>query len=127
MTYEAKLDQAIKAVCPIDGVSIGRKDDKLTWRIDFKPEATAQQLTNAQAVVDAFDVAAAEAPPTADEREADALAALNGEAQRIDLQKLIKAKAISDEAYRLGVAPGALTGTQLTNLRARIAAIYKAL
>jgi len=54
------LDQQIKVVCPIDGVSLGRKDDKSTWRIDFKPEATAQQRTDAQAVVEAFDVAAEE-------------------------------------------------------------------
>ena len=66
-------------------------------------------------------------PPTADELEADCAAFLNGGAQRIDLRKVIKAKAISDEAYRLGVNPGALTAQQLQNLRARIAAIYKAL
>lgn len=45
----------------------------------------------------------------------------------IDLFKLIKAKAISDEAYRLGIAPGALTSPQLASLRNRIAAIYAAL
>ena len=44
-----------------------------------------------------------------------------------DLRRAYLAKAISDEAYRLGVNPGTLTPTQLSNLRARIAAIYKAL
>lgn len=45
----------------------------------------------------------------------------------IDLFKLIRAKAISDLAFRLGVAPGALTGAQLAAERNRIAAIYAAL
>ncbi len=58
----SKLNAAIEAVCPIHGVSIGRKDDKATWRIDFKDEATAQQRADAQAVVEAFDVAAAQLP-----------------------------------------------------------------
>ena len=50
------LDQQIKAVCPIDGVSIGRKDDKTTWRIDFKSKATQAQKDAAQLVVDNFDI-----------------------------------------------------------------------
>ena len=51
------LDMRIKAVCPIQGVSVGTRDDKSTWRIDFKPEATVQQRADAQAVVAAFNVA----------------------------------------------------------------------
>lgn len=43
-----KLDAAIKAVCPIHGVSIGRVDDKAIWRIDFKDEATAEQRSAAR-------------------------------------------------------------------------------
>jgi Ser-tRNA(Ala) deacylase AlaX len=50
------LDQAIKQVCPIDGVSIGRKEDKSTWRIDFKDEATQAEKEAAQLVVDNFDI-----------------------------------------------------------------------
>lgn len=65
-----KLDAAIKAVCPIHGVSIGRKDDKSTWRIDFKDEATTEQRAAAQAVLDAFDPVAAE-QPTPQERIAE--------------------------------------------------------
>lgn len=49
-----KLYEAVTAVCPIDGVSIGRKDDKSTWRVDFKDEATAEQRAAARAVVDTF-------------------------------------------------------------------------
>ena len=50
------LSQQIKAVCPIDGVAVGQPDDKSTWRIDFKPEATTAQRAQAQAVVNAFVV-----------------------------------------------------------------------
>ena len=50
-----KLDNEIKLVCPIHGISIGRKDDKSTWRIDFKDTATDKEKANAQAVIDAFD------------------------------------------------------------------------
>ena len=53
-----QLHSAIAAVCPIDGVSIGRKNDKSTWRIDFRPEATDAQKAAARAALDAFDVAA---------------------------------------------------------------------
>lgn len=50
-----------------------------------------------------------------------------GTQPKVDLWKVVKAKAISDLAFRLGVAPGALTGTQIANERNRIAAIYAAL
>lgn len=55
------LHAAIAAVAPIDGVSIGRRNDKSTWRIDFKPEATDMQRGAAHAALLAFDVAAAQA------------------------------------------------------------------
>ena len=54
MSAIAKLDAAIKAVCPIDGISIGKPNDKTTWLIQFRPEATAPQRAAAQSVVDAF-------------------------------------------------------------------------
>jgi hypothetical protein len=50
------LDQAIQKVCPTHGISIGRKDDKSTWRIDFKDEATQAEKDAAQLVVDNFDI-----------------------------------------------------------------------
>lgn len=56
MTYQFKLDQALKAVCPIHGVSIGRKNDRSTWRVDFAPEATDEQKAQAAQIVAAFDV-----------------------------------------------------------------------
>ena len=41
-----ELDEAIKAVCPIDGISCN-------GRIDYRPEATEQQRAAAQAIMDA--------------------------------------------------------------------------
>jgi hypothetical protein len=50
------LHDAIAAVCPIVGVSIGRRDDRSTWRIDYAPNATAEQRAAAQATLEAFDL-----------------------------------------------------------------------
>ena len=50
-----RLDQAIRSVCPIDGVSIGRKNDKSTWRIDFKPEAAGAQKLAARNILNSFE------------------------------------------------------------------------
>ena len=50
----AKLDALIQAVCPIYGVSIGRIDDRLTWRIDCKDEATPAQRDAAVAMLVTF-------------------------------------------------------------------------
>jgi hypothetical protein len=49
------LTAAIEQVCPINGVSIGRRDDKSTWRIDYRAAANDQQKAAALAVVEAFD------------------------------------------------------------------------
>lgn len=56
MSLVTQLDAAVRTVCPIHGVSIGRKDDKTTWRIDFVDDATPQQRTAAQALIDGFVV-----------------------------------------------------------------------
>ena len=60
MDLAKKLDEAIKQVCPIDGISIGIPSDKQTWKISFKPEATQEEKDAAQAVIDAFDLQQAE-------------------------------------------------------------------
>lgn len=65
---------------------------------------------------------------TADDQENVCKAYLDGQspvAPIFNLRRAFIAKAISDEAYRLGKAPGALTQTELANVRSRIAAIYK--
>lgn len=57
MIYAATiLDRTIKAVCPIHGVSVGRVDDKSTWRVDFADEATPEQCAAATKVLDGMDV-----------------------------------------------------------------------
>lgn len=48
----ADLDIAIKAVCPIDGVS-GSPGGSM--RIDYRPEATSEQRSAAEAVLASFD------------------------------------------------------------------------
>lgn len=50
----SKLHERLAGVAPIDSVSIGVKTDKATWRVDFRPAATAQQRADAQAVIDAW-------------------------------------------------------------------------
>ena len=59
----AALDAAIKAVCPIHGVTIGRPADKKTWSLHFKDEATPAQRAAAEAVLNAFDEKADYTPP----------------------------------------------------------------
>jgi hypothetical protein len=79
-----KLHEAIAAACPVHGVSIGRKDDKATWRIDFKDEATDAQRDAARAVLQGFDRAVAEAQErTKREREASVQAKMRELAERM--------------------------------------------
>jgi hypothetical protein len=73
MSFAFQVHQAVAAVCPIDGVSIGEKLDKSTWRIDFKLEATAQQRLAAGVAVQNFDVNAALNPPPVDYSSSDNL------------------------------------------------------
>ena len=51
MSAAARLDAAIRAVCPIVGVSVGSWTDRATWRVDFAPEATAAERTAASAPI----------------------------------------------------------------------------
>ena len=55
LTAASDLYQQLSVVASIYGVSIGKPNDKSTWRIDFADEATAEQRQAAQDVVDAFD------------------------------------------------------------------------
>ena len=45
----------LNAGIPIDGVSSGKVDDKSTWRIDFRDEATEAQKVQAQKILVDFD------------------------------------------------------------------------
>lgn len=68
----------------------------------------------------------APAAPTQQELEDQCKAGLNGTGG-IDVLKALRAKVVSDEAYRLNKAPGDLTAAERQAIRNRIAAIYKAL
>lgn len=50
-----KLHAAIAAVCPIEGIRIGRADDRATWTIQAAAEATPEQMDAAIAVLEAYD------------------------------------------------------------------------
>lgn len=50
-----RLNTLLAAVAPIVGVSIGSWTDRETWRIDFAPEATSEQIAAANVVLAAFD------------------------------------------------------------------------
>ncbi len=54
-TFAARLHAAIAAVCPIHGVTIGRRDDRSTWVVHFADVATDEQKLSAQAVIAAMD------------------------------------------------------------------------
>lgn len=56
------LHDALAAVAPIDGVLVGNPADKTTWRIDFRPSATADQKVAAANVIASFDVNKGPAP-----------------------------------------------------------------
>lgn len=51
----ARLDAAVRNACPILGVSVGTPSDYATVRVDYAPEATAEQRAAADAAVAAFD------------------------------------------------------------------------
>lgn len=74
MTTAAELDEAVRAVCPIDGVNIGRVDDRSTWSARFKDEATDEQRKAAQSVIDAFDPSSAPSATTEEKLAAVGLA-----------------------------------------------------
>ena len=45
------LDTAIRAVCPIVGVSVGDWSDKSKWKIDYQSSATQEQKVAAAAIL----------------------------------------------------------------------------
>jgi hypothetical protein len=84
------LHDRLQLVCPIVGVSVGKLADKATWRIDFAPEATAEQRTAAQAALQAFDPDAPAMPASV---------------------KMWQAKAALAAAGKLDAANAAVTGS----------------
>lgn len=54
--FVAHVDAAVRAVCPVVGVSIGQWDDASTWRIDYDPVATDAQRVAAAAALASLDL-----------------------------------------------------------------------
>lgn len=54
MLMQAYLDQEIKKICPIDGISFNDLNDRLTWRISYAKEATEEQKAAAQKILNEF-------------------------------------------------------------------------
>lgn len=63
------LDKAVKAVCPIHGVSVGRDSDRSTWTFSPLSEASISQRQAAVNVLETFVYQ----PPTQDEIASSAL------------------------------------------------------
>lgn len=72
------LEGLVKEVCPhIDGISIGRWNNKSSWRIDYKPEATEEEKKLAMKVFEDFD-ADAPVPEESKEKKFDAMLTVYG-------------------------------------------------
>lgn len=54
MSLVTALDKAVRAVCPIDSVSLGNINDKATWKAQFSPAATTQQKAAAATAIANF-------------------------------------------------------------------------
>lgn len=54
MDLISELHKRISAICPISGLSISKKDNKETWAINFKGNATQEQKTSALNIIHNF-------------------------------------------------------------------------
>lgn len=68
MDLATQLDAAVRAVCPIWGVSIGKVNDRSTWSFTPTPDATEEQIGEAALVIVNF--VPKPDPPTLEERVA---------------------------------------------------------
>jgi hypothetical protein len=55
INHAARLHEAIAAVCPIAGLSIGRMGDGESVVVEFAPDATAERRSAAAAALTGFD------------------------------------------------------------------------
>lgn len=92
-----RLHEAVEAVAPIDGVSIGDPKDKKTWRADFKPTATEDQKYAAKKVIKEFD---ADAPDEVEGAKQEAATRLENALGSDDQAEVISAL---KEALKAGV------------------------
>ncbi len=123
MNLQSRVVAAVKAqTTNFESIRFVNISDNATWEIQFTPAATQGERDAANAAMLAVPYVA-----TADDDEAECAAWLNGGGSAPDLRRVLKAKMISDLAFRLGKAPGALTSGEIAAERNRIAAIYKAI
>jgi hypothetical protein len=114
-----RLTRALQqAGIPVDGVSIGRPDDKSTWRVDYAPAATAQHRVDGDALKSSFNP---DDPAVVTSEKA-------AQAASADTDLLLQAVAQVDfeERQKLTVKAGQtlLTAAQC---KARIRAVYQSL
>jgi hypothetical protein len=57
MLAEQLTRALMRQAIPVIGVSIGKSDDRTTWRIDYDPSATAAQRTAGETLKATFDPA----------------------------------------------------------------------
>lgn len=67
-SFHAELDQALKAVAPVVGVSFIDEDDKTSWRLQFDESATEAQRKAAHQVIAGFSIEQARAKAACKER-----------------------------------------------------------
>lgn len=98
--------QLTTAGIPITGISIGRKDDRSTWRIDFAPEANDEQRALAAQILSAFDI-----EKVAHNQEIDK--------QIADLEATVTPRRMREAIRGYGKAWLDAVDTQIANLRAQ--------
>lgn len=49
------LSEELVANVPCTGISIGRFEDKSTYKVDFLPDATQEHMVLAELIIDAFN------------------------------------------------------------------------
>ena len=58
-----EIDKAIKAVCPILGISYGRLNDRSTWIINYADDATDEQKRAADELLETLELVEVFAAP----------------------------------------------------------------
>lgn len=59
-TLTKDVTAVVQGVCPIYGISFLDINDKETWTIQFNEAATEEQISNAQAALENFDLSSYE-------------------------------------------------------------------
>lgn len=72
------LHRELSKVCPIAGLSIGAKANRETWRVDYAPAATPEQISAAQSILSVFDFSAPSVPASVSMWQAKAALAASG-------------------------------------------------